>query len=583
MADPVSVDFLRLDPATVNKLRGAGIHTLPQLATFLAEKKTEAEKILKCGKSTRRKLRAAIKEYRNRNAQDGTATVVTNVIAPGSASMVCPHNTGQPSTGTLAEPSLDSPVLSVERSTRITNGRTTARGKLKNSVPSLVVGGRTLVMASLRCLAQGVSGSFHWLASHKLVTVLVVVILVLVYQRSPLSVSSWLSGRTTTEEVLKQVAGPTPAPGGNIVFVHGLDGSAETTWRNPDTEFDFPVALGEDFSTVGIWVVNYDASSKQRDGNPLPIVDRSRVLLEQLKQRSLQENNLILIGHSLGGLVIKQMLRDASGSTEAGSEEVATRTHGVVFLATPHTGGDQGLVEFASALSFLAQPSRLVNDLQWNNPNLRELNVWYRNYSKKTDTKNKVFFEKAIIPGLRNFVVPENSADPGLDDADPTPAPGADHIMIAKPRGKDDIVYDGVRRFIRTTLEPLGERWDIPYPQFVSEFGDLKRRSVQHPEELADYVKKHSGQRVRWKVKVAEIRNAGNVRNFRLAFADGQVTPDQTKKARDQWNLAGFSRWAFRPDIKVGDSVEIEGAVDPKSSTGGVFLKECKVLNPPSP
>jgi triacylglycerol esterase/lipase EstA (alpha/beta hydrolase family) len=51
---------------------------------------------------------------------------------------------------------------------------------------------------------------------------------------------------------------------------------------------------------------------------------------------------LVLIGHSLGGLLIKQMLRTAE--SEAQNDERAAnflrRVEKIAFLATPHTGAD---------------------------------------------------------------------------------------------------------------------------------------------------------------------------------------------------------------------------------------------------
>lgn len=191
--------------------------------------------------------------------------------------------------------------------------------------------------------------------------IILFVIVLLIFLCTPFSPVGYVHPTPRVEESLKHASGAKrPAPDGNVIFVHGLGGDAVSTWENPKTSFSFVRAFGNDLPNVGIWSVNYDASSSKLKGSPLPIPDRSRVLLEQIKQYDLHKNNLILVGHSLGGLIIKQMLRDASDSSDPSSRAVVERTRGVIFLATPHTGGGDSLIAFADSLSALSQPTDLL-------------------------------------------------------------------------------------------------------------------------------------------------------------------------------------------------------------------------------
>ncbi|WP_225310991.1 hypothetical protein [Vibrio fortis] len=54
----------------------------------------------------------------------------------------------------------------------------------------------------------------------------------------------------------------------------------------------------------------------------------------------MQNGELVFVGHSFGGLVIKQLLRHASDQRSE-REEVSSflsRVKKIVFLGTPHTG-----------------------------------------------------------------------------------------------------------------------------------------------------------------------------------------------------------------------------------------------------
>jgi surfactin synthase thioesterase subunit len=71
------------------------------------------------------------------------------------------------------------------------------------------------------------------------------------------------------------------------------------------------------------------------------LTDRATSLLARLLvEPDLQHGPLILIGHSLGGLVIKQLLRTAESEVRnnAAAASLFWRVTKVAFLATPHAG-----------------------------------------------------------------------------------------------------------------------------------------------------------------------------------------------------------------------------------------------------
>jgi hypothetical protein len=104
---------------------------------------------------------------------------------------------------------------------------------------------------------------------------------------------------------------------------------------------------------------------------------------------------LVFVCHSLGGPVMKQVLRAADGRRAYGLAEAAFRdsVKGVVFIATPHTGSPYAAV--LDRLRLIAWPSASTLDLVKNNAGLRDLNIWYRNRSGASATRCSI---KSVAP-----------------------------------------------------------------------------------------------------------------------------------------------------------------------------------------
>src|SRR5215467_923411 len=95
-----------------------------------------------------------------------------------------------------------------------------------------------------------------------------------------------------------------------VVFVHGLGGDAFATWQSGPQEKDFwPRWLVEDLPEIEVWTVQYDASPSKWLGSAMALPDRAANLLAWLEAERLYEKKLLFVAHSLGGLVVKQLLR----------------------------------------------------------------------------------------------------------------------------------------------------------------------------------------------------------------------------------------------------------------------------------
>jgi pimeloyl-ACP methyl ester carboxylesterase len=276
----------------------------------------------------------------------------------------------------------------------------------------------------------------------------------------------------------------------HVVFVHGLSGDMRKTWTTKQStgEVLWPEWLAEDILGVGLWLVGYEAPKTNWRGNGLHLSDRAdNVLARLLSEPRLANGQIVFVAHSLGGLVVKQILRNAQREADANGEagEFLTRVSKVAFLGTPHKGSF--FANIASFLPFL-RPSESTRDLSQGNPQLRDLDHWYRKYSQTNGIEHLILSEglaKKILgiplPGFLGKVVSPDSADAGLYCL-PIPV-DEDHIGISKPTNREAEIYIHVRDFIS---RPAG----APTRQTLAV--EAMERCVGEIQTLVDQTQKHT-------------------------------------------------------------------------------------------
>lgn len=242
----------------------------------------------------------------------------------------------------------------------------------------------------------------------------------------------------------------------DVVFVHGLDGDARASWRCGGDGTFWPRWLAADLAGVAVWTIGYDAWSSGWRGQSMPVPDRAINLMAQLQNAGLGDRPLCFVTHSMGGLLVKEILLHAAESrTDFACFAAAAK--GVVFLGTPHTGS--GLTRAVDALGVLYRGTPAVEDLRRNSAYLRQLNDRYRDWADETGIANLVFFETRLTRRVR--VVDEASANPGLPRVRPIPV-DADHVGICKPEDRDALVYGQVKRFVLGLLPGHGNGQSRP-------------------------------------------------------------------------------------------------------------------------
>tara|TARA_R110001583_G_scaffold61445_3_gene181547 strand:+ start:3392 stop:7150 length:3759 start_codon:yes stop_codon:yes gene_type:complete len=252
----------------------------------------------------------------------------------------------------------------------------------------------------------------------------------------------------------------------HVLFIHGLGGDADNTWLQRDSkEQSWPLWLLEDSDDLNIWSIEYSAPKLKFNNSGMGIPDHATNILEYiLKIPELSEGEIIFVCHSLGGLITKQILRIANDqTTRPSAQEFLGRVSGVAFLATPHLGSDisslgNRLISRAMMRSLaLLKPSIAAASLSRNDPNLRELNIWYREWVSNRIIRHLVLTETESMYGFIG-VVKQDSADPGLVSTRAIPI-AANHENICKPKNKDDDIYIQVKGFINQIKRESHEIW----------------------------------------------------------------------------------------------------------------------------
>ncbi|MEW2330620.1 hypothetical protein AB0880_22735 [Micromonospora chersina] len=232
----------------------------------------------------------------------------------------------------------------------------------------------------------------------------------------------------------------------DVVFIHGLDGDARLTWSHGDRDSFWPLWLAEDFKQTAVWTVGYHAWSSRYRGRSMRIQDRAVEVMAQLQNRGIGDRPLCFVTHSMGGLLVKEILMHAAkGRTDF--RDFASATRGVVFLATPHDGSSIATV--VESLGALYRSTDAVKDLKRETVYLRHLSDDYRDWVDEVRIRNLVFVEAHPTGPVR--VVTASSANPGIAGVRPIPV-DSNHSDICKPSNRDSVVYGQVSRFVRSLL-----------------------------------------------------------------------------------------------------------------------------------
>jgi hypothetical protein len=200
----------------------------------------------------------------------------------------------------------------------------------------------------------------------------------------------------------------------HVVFVHGLRRVNTKVWRSSGKRPElWPRWLATDIPNLSVWSIDHESAPTLWRGHAMALGDRANNILPLLlSEERLKSGEIAFVAHSLGGLIVEQILRAANdrAGLEQEAAEFVKRVTRVSFLGVPHVGAD--LATWGGRFRLIARPSQAAQGLGRNDPYLRELNQWYRRYAQHPGTLTQTLTEtKATRFGL---IVKADSADPGL-------------------------------------------------------------------------------------------------------------------------------------------------------------------------
>ncbi|KAM1550946.1 hypothetical protein PS1_043677 [Malus domestica] len=174
------------------------------------------------------------------------------------------------------------------------------------------------------------------------------------------------------------------------------------------------------------------------------------MLLEKLVSAGIGNRPVVFVTHSMGGLVVKQILHKARADN---IDNLVKNTIGVVFYSCPHFGSK--LADMPWRMGFVFRPAPTIGELRSGSPRLVELNDFIRQLHKKGMLKVLSFCETKVTPIVEGYggwafrmeIVPIESAYPGFGDL--VVLDSTDHINSCKPLSRSDPSYTEILQFLR--------------------------------------------------------------------------------------------------------------------------------------
>ncbi|KAL2672302.1 hypothetical protein Neosp_013005 [[Neocosmospora] mangrovei] len=289
----------------------------------------------------------------------------------------------------------------------------------------------------------------------------------------------------------------------NVIFVHGLRGHPKRTWGGSDETSQTPTAtasgsrgrsiksffrrsrpspnttpdvelqkpfwpdefLAQDLREARVWTYGYNANVIEglfQASNQNSVSQHGRDLAVRFEREVDNEDPVIFVVHSLGGIVVKDAIRR--------SEACRSRTKFVIFLGTPHRGSQYaGWGMIASNLASCALQDtnkRIIQTLEVNSEVLDNIHEEFVKIVLETGLKIHSFQEGRGLSGVKGFsgkVVDDFSSKFDLPPTIQTvESIDADHSRMTKFSDQDDPGYSAVlgvlRQFERSRPEPRTER-----------------------------------------------------------------------------------------------------------------------------
>jgi len=210
----------------------------------------------------------------------------------------------------------------------------------------------------------------------------------------------------------------------DICFVHGLTGNRITTWTATEQSEPWPgKLLPEKIHSARVLTYGYDAYVvKKSVASSNELRNHANNFLHDLtSHRSLSTSTsrpLILVAHSLGGLVCKEAVLASRNNPEDHLQDIFNSLIGIAFMGTPHRGSwmaDWAGIPASALGIFKSTNKSLLEILRTDDQLLKSIQERFWSMVRGLREGNRrfevtCFYEELPLPVLGKKVVSEASA-----------------------------------------------------------------------------------------------------------------------------------------------------------------------------
>ena len=261
------------------------------------------------------------------------------------------------------------------------------------------------------------------------------------------------------------------------ILVHGLGGTRYGTWRN------FPRFLFEDFPKLDIGLYSYRTSWRRLKLTASIELEREAAVLADLIRDTRETYaRVILIGHSMGGLLSKAAIKDL---IDRGEMDTLDRVSGLFLIASPQAGSlwiPPFLTRFSKDLRALKPHGELVTAIA-------ETFNDRVTFEMRPNATSKIVIPTWIVTASEDLWVSRLSSGLHLPSHRRKHVRGS-HTQVVKPRARTEDTYQWVAGRIRQIIaEPADAR---PSPEAAPNINKLPQSLIdpqsqqQSPECKSD-------------------------------------------------------------------------------------------------